>query len=144
MLIDFMVPADWRTTQNWDGPPSRQLWVVRWATRDFAFSTALLLVWHLNTTPPELSLKSESPASEPSITRLFRLSHPPPAGNTSAPLDHTDGWWPKITVSQVSHIQHLFAYQNSQRSMSCIIACWWCFCPCRVRGAVSNHTAPLV
>ena len=31
----------WRTTQNWDGPPNHQSWVVRWATQDFAFSAAL-------------------------------------------------------------------------------------------------------
>ena len=46
VLIDFMVPADWRTT-HWDGPPhrpspNRQPLVVRWATQDLAFSTALL------------------------------------------------------------------------------------------------------
>ena len=42
-LIDFMVSVyHWRTTQNWDGPPNHQSWVVRWATQDFAFSAALL------------------------------------------------------------------------------------------------------
>ena len=46
----------------------------------FAFSTALLSIRHLNTSPRKLSLKSELPASEPSVTCLFQLSHPPPAG----------------------------------------------------------------
>ena len=41
-LIDFLVSVYyWRTTQNWDGPPYHQSWVVRWATQDFAFSAAL-------------------------------------------------------------------------------------------------------
>ena len=113
-----MVPADWRITQNWDGPPNCQLWVVRWATQGLAFSTALRSVWHLNTSPQKLSLKSESPASEPSVTCLFQLSHPPPAEKYECPLGHSDTWWPNITVSQVSPIQYLFACQNSQRSMS--------------------------
>ena len=31
--------------------------------------------------------------------------------------------------------------QNSGNAMWCIIALWWWFCPCRVGGAVWNHTA---
>ena len=89
-VIDFMDPADWRTTQNWAGPPNRQTWVVHWVSRDFAFSTALLSIWHLNTSsrnfvwsvshPP---LNPQSPASFEQVTRL-------PPENASAPLDHSD------------------------------------------------------
>ena len=43
--------------QNWDGSPNSQPWVVRWAIHDFAFSTALLSAWHLNTSSRKLGLK---------------------------------------------------------------------------------------
>ena len=32
---------DWRTTQNWDGSPNHQPWVVRLMNQDFPFSAAL-------------------------------------------------------------------------------------------------------
>ena len=64
-----MVPADWRTTQNRDGPPDCQLWVVRLGDRGFAFSTALLLVWHLNISPRNWVWSLSHPP--------LNLSHPP-------------------------------------------------------------------
>ena len=33
--------------------------------------------------------------------------------------------------------------QTTRNGLWAFIACWCPFCPCRVRGAVSNHTAPL-
>ena len=41
---------DWRTTQNWDGPPIHQPWVVHCATQDFAFSAALTMYVYVVTT----------------------------------------------------------------------------------------------
>ena len=59
----------------------------------------------------------ESPASQPSVTRLFWSSHPLPPQNTSAPLGYPDARWPEIPVPQVSHVQYIFACQKWQLSM---------------------------
>ena len=57
----------------------------------------------------------ESPASHPSVTRLFWSSHPPPTINASASLGYLDARWRAILTSQVSPIQYLC--QKSQQSM---------------------------
>ena len=61
----------------------------------------------------------ESPASQPSVTRLFWPSHPPPAEKASAPLGYPDARWPDIPISQVNPIRYMLACQKSQRSMPC-------------------------
>ena len=81
------------------------------------------LAWNRNNRSWKLTLKSELPASHPSVTCLFQwCAIESPASHrkktwASVRLSWPGARWPAIIVWKVSYIQYLLAWQKLQRSV---------------------------
>ena len=116
-LFDFMVPADGRTAQKWDGPPNRG-----------PLGEPGFCIFHSTAVSLTFQHQLAKIESEVWVTRLWNLSHPPvsiksPASRRKMRVPHqtilTDSDHTLLYHKLARPIQYLFACQKSQWSMSC-------------------------